>query len=86
MQLSLHLCDVENWRKYKFAIISNIDERTDKDRVRTVKYEERSNDDANTNYKALRPSNILKPPGTGKYDGDNKAVQFTYAQIAKKAL
>ena len=35
-EMSNYIKFVENWRKYKFAIISNIEERTDKDRLRTV--------------------------------------------------
>ena len=68
---------VENWRKYKLKMISNIDVRTDKDRVRIDKYEEHK-----------KPPNDVKNKDTNNKFIHDKAVRSTYARTSnqKKAL
>ena len=66
---------VENWRKYKFKMISNIDVRTDKDRVRIDKYEEHE-----------KPPNDAKNKDTNNKFVHDKAVRSTYAQVTKRRL
>ena len=66
---------VENWRKYKIKMISNIDVRTDKDRVRIDKYEGHE-----------KPPNDAKNKDTNNKFVHDKAVRSTYAQVTKRRL
>ena len=71
---------VEKWKKYKIDLISNIDQRTDMDTVRTINSS--NNNDAD---------NILvKATSTNNKNNTNTYVKKsysrpTYADIAKRA-
>ena len=75
---------VEKWKKYKYAIISNIDKRTDENNVRTSKYVESSNDETINTQDTISTSNDDTRRNSTYVK--NKTVRPTYAQIAKRAI
>ena len=71
---------VEKWRKYKIDLISNVDQRTDMDTVRTI----------NTSNNNDADNILVKATSTNNKNNTNTYVKKsysgpTYADIAKRA-